>query len=514
MAVAGDFAGIQDFVFRPVPGAGGAARRLRSRSFHVSAYAELVMRWCKEQLAQGGPKTLYAAGGKFLIGVSPFPGLDSKLQQMQQDLDRWTWKNFGGELIFHLASVPFDSGKIPLEGLRNVSSAARNRPLERVLCSAGGWSEREFFQPALPGAGRCDACGMTRQIKRNDQEEWVCRECEQDEEIGRRLPEKRFAHISTDAAADVSALGLGLKLYENRNGRADGQWLALEGDAAGAGRWPVFRHAPKNAAGKPLDFDEIARLAPGPRKWLGYLRIDGDCAGKHFSDLHGDPRRTWALSCLLNLFFADSANCLVTGKFPNIYPVYGGGDDLFVVGPWTETLAFALELRQQLRTAVGDSLTFSAGLSLAKPKEHMLTQAELAREELKSAKGTAGYGRNCGRDQIRALGVTADWGVFETLLKDAQQVTRWVNDKEVPSSFLHRLLQLHNDWKRRQRRANGKASAALVRYKPLLYYQVQRNLKKGEAQDWALNLLKPGLLWRWADFIARYAMLAAECKSD
>src|SRR5437762_14101934 len=61
-AVMGDFAGIQNFVFRPVPGAGGAARRLRSRSFRVSAYSEMVMRWAWERLEQGAPRTLYAAG--------------------------------------------------------------------------------------------------------------------------------------------------------------------------------------------------------------------------------------------------------------------------------------------------------------------------------------------------------------------------------------------------------------------------------------------------------------------
>jgi hypothetical protein len=34
-AIEGDFSGIQKFVLRPVPGAGGAARRLRSRSFRL-----------------------------------------------------------------------------------------------------------------------------------------------------------------------------------------------------------------------------------------------------------------------------------------------------------------------------------------------------------------------------------------------------------------------------------------------------------------------------------------------
>src|SRR6266404_6801169 len=104
VAVMGDFSGIQNFVFRPVPGAGGAARRLRSRSFRVSAYAEMVMRWCLNQLSEGRPKALYAAGGKFLIGTSAFAGWESTVGHMQLELDRWAWQDFGGELVFHLTA--------------------------------------------------------------------------------------------------------------------------------------------------------------------------------------------------------------------------------------------------------------------------------------------------------------------------------------------------------------------------------------------------------------------------
>jgi hypothetical protein len=41
-AIEGDFSGIQKFVLRPLPGAGGAARRLRPRSFRVLALTRLV----------------------------------------------------------------------------------------------------------------------------------------------------------------------------------------------------------------------------------------------------------------------------------------------------------------------------------------------------------------------------------------------------------------------------------------------------------------------------------------
>ena len=157
----------------------------------------------------------------------------------------------------------------------------------------------------------------------------------------------------------------------------------------------------------------------------------------------------------------------------------------------------------------GNELTFSAGLSLAKPKEHVLTQATLALQELESAKRRSGYGRQSGSDQIRALGVTIDWETFEKLLPMAKDVTTWIERKEIPGSFLHQLLRLHHYWARAREESRGRETATVLRYKPLLYYQIQRNLRPGKAREWAQGLLKPDSLWPWADFIARYAMLAA-----
>ena len=42
VAIEGDFAGIQGYVLKPVPGARGAAKRLRGRSLQVSALTALI----------------------------------------------------------------------------------------------------------------------------------------------------------------------------------------------------------------------------------------------------------------------------------------------------------------------------------------------------------------------------------------------------------------------------------------------------------------------------------------
>jgi len=510
IAIVGDFAGIQSFVLRPVPGAGGAAKRLRSRSFRVSAYTELVARWCRGQLSAAQPRILYSAGGRFLIGASPIPGWRDLLRNMQKQVDDWAWQSFQGELVFHLAGAEFSSAKIPRAELEAALEARRNQPLAKTLWSNGKWNSSLFFHPALPAEAKCEACGMTQGVTRNSDGEDICDACSADEQRGFDLARATFARISNQDAGDLTALGTSLHLHQDRKGYGDDTWLSFGYRAPGAEPWYLLRHLPRDSNGNPLDFEQIAEHAAGSRKWLGYLRIDVDHAGHKFRHLEGDPARTWALSHLLHTFFAKEANDLLDGpRYQNIYAVYGGGDDLFVIGPWTDVLDYAETLRSMLTDVVGDALTFSAGVALAKPREHILSQAEFAHEQLDHAKNQLSYGRQCGRDQISALGAIADWKTLSGLLSTAKQVTKWVSDHQIPSSFLHQALQFHHTWKRSREEWGDKQTFRSVRFRPLLYYQIQRNLRPGPAKDWAQTLLASPSQWPWVDFIVRYAMLAA-----
>src|ERR1017187_6983191 len=67
VAIEGDFSGIQRFVLRPVPGASGAARRLRARSFRVLALTRLVAVSLEDRFRDAGARLFYSAGGRFLV---------------------------------------------------------------------------------------------------------------------------------------------------------------------------------------------------------------------------------------------------------------------------------------------------------------------------------------------------------------------------------------------------------------------------------------------------------------
>lgn len=508
IAILGDFAGIQNFVLRPSPGAGGAARRLRSRSFRVSAYTQMVAYWCLDRLAATNPRLLYSAGGRFLMATAIPSDWRALVDGLQAEIDAWAWKEFEGELIFHLAAADFSSGSIPSEILRLVLEQRKCSPLSKYLLRGEEWTTQEFFRASRHGESRCSACASTLPVRRTDQGEDICYLCSQDEENGRKLVRAPFARIAPGIQGDIEALGLALNLHDNLAPTNGGAWLSLERGNPSARRWPLLRHVP-SSNGNVLDFDQIALCSLGSRKWLGYLRLDVDHAGMLFAHLNGDPLRVWALSHFLNEFFATMANDLLVAQYSNLYSVYGGGDDLLVIGPWSEAIDFAVDLRSRLRELVGDKLSFSAGLALAKPREHVLTKAREAANELDSAKHTPGRGRDSSRNQIRALEVSCGWEVFPRLLERAKQVKSWLDSGELTSRFLHQTLELHAAWNSAQRIWNGRELAPSVRYRPLLYYQITRNLKAGPAREWAHSLLRPPSDWPWVDFIIHYAMLAS-----
>jgi CRISPR-associated protein Csm1 len=242
--------------------------------------------------------------------------------------------------------------------------------------------------------------------------------------------------------------------------------------------------------------EDVAGKSAGGRKWLGYLRLDVDLAGEHFRKLEGSPGNVRALSLLLHHFFWGEVQALIDRNYRFLYPVYGGGDDLFVIGPWDQSLDFACELSTRFSGISGHKLRFSGGLALSKPKQHILTKSDEAEALLHAAKRDGG-------NRLRALGVVLEWEFFVKALKRAKQVAKWHNDKHLASAFLQNLLHLHGRWEK---------DRGDVGYRALLHYQIERNIRgrvPAEVQSWARSLLKPESEWASIGFICRYAMLAS-----
>lgn len=97
-----------------------------------------------------------------------------------------------------------------------------------------------------------------------------------------------------------------------------------------------------------------------------------------------------ALSGALNLFFGGYLNVLVHDQAKNdLYIIYAGGDDLFIVGAWQHLPALAEYIRNEFKSFTGNhpALSLSGGITLEDAKFPLYRAAERAGEAEGRAKG-------------------------------------------------------------------------------------------------------------------------------
>jgi CRISPR-associated protein Csm1 len=413
IAIEGDFSGIQRFVLRPVPGARGAARRLRARSFRVLALTRLVAAAVEERFRDARARLFYCAGGRFIFAAESCDGWRDRLAALQQELDADLLRNYCGELAFHLAGAEFSDTRIPVAGLVREMSLRNRMPLGSILRTRTGWATTHFAVPAGQHE-KCDGCGVTAAIAAREDLETLCQTCVDDRDLGRAL-QRGSTRLSKSPGGSLLLLG---------------QRWAVSPD--GEFEVPLLTHAPVDRHGELLSFEELCERAAG-RPYLAYLRMDADRVGIQFSQLKGIPSSIWGLSTLLDSAFSSEIGGLIRSKYPNIYPVYGGGDDLFVIGPWNDVLDFAADWYAKFREISDRRLTFSAGVALAKPRQHILSKSEQAKDALdEEAKKH--------RDSIHALGCTVPWPQFAAVLDIARQLAQFHAQRQIKSAMLYNIL--------------------------------------------------------------------------
>ena len=104
LLIQGDFFGIQDFIFA----SGGetnkrAAKLLRGRSFYVSLLSECAALKVLDALDLPSTSQVINAAGKFMIVADKTDATIGKLQQVQQELDKWFLKHSWGQAGVGLA---------------------------------------------------------------------------------------------------------------------------------------------------------------------------------------------------------------------------------------------------------------------------------------------------------------------------------------------------------------------------------------------------------------------------
>lgn len=144
----------------------------------------------------------------------------------------------------------------------------------------------------------------------------------------------------------------------------------------------------------------------------------------------------------------------------NVYTVFSGGDDFFLLGAWNDIISLATSIQKKFEHFLNKKLTLSAGILLVKPTHPVSYMAQASEQALEASK------EHEDKNALTLFSKTCTWQSYEETKKHFLKLL----PKETNSAFLYRIL----DFCHMQENLHNNIKNALWRSK--LNYSYQRNL--------------------------------------
>lgn len=405
-----DLSGIQRFIFS-VP-SDRALRMIKGRSVYLDLLVRYVVKHLLENLGLSPACVLYVGGGNAEV-LLPW-GKEEALRAIRQKVSNILLDFHQGELYCVMEWIPLALGDLFqfIQARSRLEEQVEIRKRKRFLELGEETFFHRFFLPqeSLSGGEKmCPNCGREKKPALD-----LCPACESFVEFTDKLKKASYLFEETVAPSNFSpqtvwevfgSLGFRVSFHPeviSSGASSSGKWYRLEkisldcenrdyladGFLLGSFRLPE------------VTFDEIFKTSMRDETGdpsLGYLKMDVDNLGATFAKLaeKGKERATAlslyrAFSRRLELFFGGYLVDFLAERIEEklVYPVFSGGDDLFLIGGWREISQLAWEIRQKFNQFSGFSslLTLSGGIAFLSPKMPVVRASRLVEEVLERAK--------------------------------------------------------------------------------------------------------------------------------
>lgn len=166
----------------------------------------------------------------------------------------------------------------------------------------------------------------------------------------------------------------------------------------------------------------------------------------------------------------------------NLYVIFSGGDDFFLVGAWDIALEFAQIVRRQFEIFTNNCLTLSAGFIVVGPKFPVSRFVKLVEEEgLEKAKKVDG------KNSITLLDQTLRWEDFYMALNIRNSLYDLVKHKGESRALIHKVRKSMKGFERIQQEIKEKNHLPFPRIWRLAYYL--RDVKKENKDQVEIEIL-------------------------
>ncbi len=243
-------------------------------------------------------------------------------------------------------------------------------------------------------------------------------------------------------------------------------------------------------SGDPKTLNDIAGMALNPEKSgngfkgveaLGVLKADVDNLGLLLGC--GLKQERFTLSRLAtisrqlnNYFTVYLPDFLKTEKdFQDVYTVFAGGDDLFLIGPWNRIIDLAREIQKSFSAYVchNPQIHLSAGISLHKPHSPIDTMAVAADSALEVSKSK-------GRNRLTLFSETAEWEAVAELVSVRHTFEDWLDKGWISNVLFYRFNEFIRMAAREkqvlERTEISLNELACTKWRSMLVYATERNV--------------------------------------
>lgn len=514
--VKGDISGIQEFIFAVK--SEGAAKTLKGRSYFIQALSELCLHQIRSSIGSEPLELLYNGGGNFYFFTT------KKAVEQFDEVQRVIHRNCAHEEFYlTLTAMPFVAGDLSAFGEKLWKPVNEQSSRDKL---------RKFYWQSEEQGSKTVTCHTAFDAFSDH--------ADADVEEGEK-GEKKWADFTQKF---INATGFEVfdnlaKLIQVRPDGVDGFDAALtfggstkqfgHGIVNQLPRWDkedalksrynkaIQNYRLYNAdSQKPeargiIEFGYMAAFAAartGTDK-LAVLKMDVDNLGLLFEErdrledlqtisksltwfFDDFMRHLWEKTTFQHYPEAESGQAQSFFK-DNLYVVFSGGDDCFVVGAWDAVFEFVKSVRKEFeafekelkkRVPKLPSLTLSASLTVVDPKFPVVRFAEVAEDALKAAKRVVSSSNHCApvkeKNRINVFGQILRWADFYQAESYAKQLRNLIlkDDNPEPRAILERIKNSGHLFEKMQNRLGKKQLASIWR----LYYYL-RNVKEQNREE-------------------------------
>lgn len=470
LLIAGDFFGIQKFIFNSVASS-KASKILRAKSAYIQILTKVIAFYIVEELGLSYQSIISTNAGKFeILGVNDDESKE-KLKNIQKELDSFFIGKYFGETGIGVSFTSCCLSDFIKDGeYKNSLRKKVDIAVEKSKFQKFNLSEIDAILEIDEGIDNQNLCPLCSKRKIADE---YCKDCSDFVKIGQDLPKKPYLGISKDSG-QIKIFGNYYINFSNEVKRTDNAIAIFDisnnDEFNGYAKWELASYVAMSEKNEILTFEELAKnschdLETGASALMA-LKGDVDSMGNYIKDseVTNSFARFNFFARMVDYFFSVKASKMMEGK--NLYTVFAGGDDIFILGAWDEVIEFSKELREEfMKFAGGSELTFSVGMVMTKANKPINFVADISEEALEEAKEVDG------KDAISLFSETVKWNDY---LDDLGLSKELEKAEEINTAFTYRLLELIQ----MSKNVRYKSAIQDTIWKSKLAYSFQRNMDK------------------------------------